>query len=95
MFNHVLLLFLKFNIRFLSLLEQEIYNSSSPIWREDFNQTPEALAIPSPAGSSVTPTPSPAAGPASNASRIGKLKQVEVDLVNNIQQYHCRSYCSS
>lgn len=58
-------------LRFLSLLEQEIYNSLSPIWREDFNQTPEALAIPSPAGSSITPTASPAAGPASNISRLG------------------------
>ena len=58
--------------RFLSLLEQEIYNPQSPIWREDFNQTPEALAIPSPAGSSITPTSSPAAGPASNISRMGK-----------------------
>lgn len=46
--------------RFLSLLENEIYSPSSPIWREDFNQTPEALAIPSPGGSSKTPTPSPA-----------------------------------
>ncbi len=53
------------------MLEQEIYNSSSPIWREDFNQTPDALAIPSPAGSSITPTHSPAAGPSSNISRIG------------------------
>lgn len=60
--------------RFLSLLEQEIYNSHSPIWREDYNQTPEALAIiPSPAGSSITPTSSPAAGPASDLSRMGKL----------------------
>ncbi len=57
----------------MSLLEQGIYNPSAPIWREDFNQTPEALGIPSPAGSFVTPTPSPAAGPASNCSRIGKI----------------------
>lgn len=56
----------------MSVLEQEIYNSQSPIWREDFNQTPEALAIPSPAGSSITPTSSPAAGPASNISRMGE-----------------------
>ena len=47
-------------LRFLSLLENEIYSPSSPIWREDFNQTPESLAIPSPGGSSKTPTPSPA-----------------------------------
>ena len=57
--------------RFLSLLELEIYNPQSPIWREDFNQTPESLAIPSPVGSSITPTTSPAAGPPSNISRTG------------------------
>ena len=57
--------------RFLGWLEHEIFNGNSPIWREDFNQTPEALTVPSPAGSSVTPSPSPAAGPASNSSRIG------------------------
>jgi hypothetical protein len=65
---YVLILFL----RFLNYLENEIYNSNSPIWHADFNQTPEALAVPSPAGSSKTPTPSPAAGPASNISKIGK-----------------------
>lgn len=58
-------------LRFLNYLENEIYNSNSPIWHADFNQTPEALAVPSPAGSSKTPTPSPAAGPASNISKIG------------------------
>ncbi|XP_065897152.1 histone acetyltransferase KAT2A-like isoform X2 [Dysidea avara] len=44
--------------KFLSLLEAELFNSS-PIWREDFNQTPEAIAslkTPSPAA----PVPSPA-----------------------------------
>ena len=60
-----------FVLRFLNYLENEIYNSNSPIWHADFNQTPEALAVPSPAGSSKTPTPSPAAGPASNISKIG------------------------
>lgn len=64
---HVLVLLL----RFLNYLENEIYNSNSPIWHADFNQTPEALAVPSPAGSSKTPTPSPAAGPASNISKLG------------------------
>ena len=67
-----------FNVRFLSILENEIYNASSPIWREDFNQTPEALTAPSPASSSITPSHSPAgpssvpAGPGSVSSRSGK-----------------------
>lgn len=64
--------------RFLNYLENEIYNSNSPIWHADFNQTPEALAVPSPAGSSKTPTPSPAAGPASNISKIGNHSSNQV-----------------
>ena len=64
--------------RFLSILENEIYNASSPIWREDFNQTPEALTVPSPAGSSITPSHSPGglssvpAGPGSVPTRSGR-----------------------
>ena len=60
--------------RFLSLLETELFNSS-PIWREDFNQTPEAIAsmktpspaasIASPATSSVRMQPEASGGPGS------------------------------
>ena len=56
--------------RFLSILENEIYNASSPIWREDFNQTPEALTVPSPA--SITPSHSPA-GPSSVPTGPGSV----------------------
>ena len=63
-----------FTGRFLSLLEAELY-SSSPIWREDFNQTPEAItslktpspaaSVASPATSSVRVQPEPSGGPGS------------------------------
>ena len=66
---YVIIIFLCF--RFLNYLENEIFNANSPIWHTDYNQTPEALTVASPAGSSKTPTPSPAAGPASNISKIG------------------------
>ena len=49
--------------RFLALLETELFNSS-PIWREDFNQTPEAIAV-----SMKTPS-SPAASIASPATSV-------------------------
>jgi histone acetyltransferase len=59
--------------KFLSILENEIYNASSPIWREDFNQTPEALTVPSPVGSSsITPSHSPS-GPSSVPTGPGSV----------------------
>ena len=62
-----------YTCRFLSILENEIYNASSPIWREDFNQTPEALTVPSPVGSSsITPSHSPS-GPSSVPTGPGSV----------------------
>ena len=55
-----------FTGRFLSLLETELFNSS-PIWREDFNQTPEAIVA------SVKTPSSPAASVASPATSVRVL----------------------
>lgn len=52
----------------MNLLENEIYNSSSPIWKEDFTavgSTGDVMSAASPAGSSIAPSPSSAIGPAS------------------------------
>lgn len=51
----------------MNLLENEIYSSSSPIWREDFISTAgsDVMTAASPAGSSIAPSPSSAPGPAS------------------------------
>lgn len=78
MYRCVILYYLSSEIRFLGWLENEIFSASSPIWREDFNQTPEALTVPSPAGSSLTPSPSPATGPGSNSSRVGESFSLSV-----------------
>ena len=59
----------KFTGRFLSLLETELYNTS-PIWREDFNQTPEAIVA-----SMKTPS-SPAASVASPATSVRMQSEV-------------------
>ena len=70
--------------RFLDTLGKEIYNAASPIWREDFNQTQEALTVQSPAGSSETSSHSPdgsssiPAGPDSVPMESGKLSAVTV-----------------
>eukprot|EP00731_Ephydatia_muelleri_P008458 Em0004g796a len=56
--------------RFLGQLETELFNAGSPIWKEDFNQTPEALSIPSPACSTIISTPSPLGGPGSAGTKM-------------------------
>ena len=59
----------KFTGRFLSLLETELYNSS-PIWREDFNQTLEAIVA------SMKAPSSPAASVASPATSVRMQSEV-------------------
>jgi histone acetyltransferase len=45
--------------RFLNMLEAEIYNSSSPIWREDLTTSGgDVMSASSPLGSSIAPSPS-------------------------------------
>jgi histone acetyltransferase len=39
--------------RFLNLLEEEVYSSSSPIWDPDFNQNPSNLPISSSLGKAI------------------------------------------
>ena len=63
--------------RFLSLLETELFNSS-PIWREDFNQTPEAIAslkTPSPAASIASPATSSVRMQPESSGGPGSVKQ--------------------
>ena len=54
--------------RFLNQLETEIYNSASPIWRDDFATSGARpgsdLGVGSPMGSNIAPSPS-AMGPSS------------------------------
>ncbi len=52
------------------MLESEIYNSSSPIWKDDFTSSGvgganDMITAPSPAGSSAAMSPSSILGPAS------------------------------
>ena len=62
------ILCINFYIRFLNQLETEIYNSASPIWRDDFATSGvrpgSDLGVGSPMGSNIAPSPS-AMGPSS------------------------------